>query len=112
MAHELAEGAKTSIKVHGLNKIIDIEVYKESPEMATGNCSGIMYFTRITLNELCFKLRSYFSLGCTTSSGCTLGGSALGSRKETCQQSGKRAAQEILDAVSAKACVDQYVQVE
>lgn len=43
MAHDLAEGAKSSIKDYGLNKLIDIEIYKESPEMAVGNCSGIMY---------------------------------------------------------------------
>lgn len=53
----------------------------------------------------------YISLGCQTTSGCSLGGSALGSRKETCLESGKRAAQEIIEAVSAKACVDQYIQV-
>lgn len=45
MAQEFAEGAKSSIKGFGLNQIIDIEVYKESPDMAIGNCSGIMYFT-------------------------------------------------------------------
>lgn len=35
----------------------------------------------------------------------------MGSRKETCYDSGKRAAHELWEAVSVKSCVDQYVQV-
>lgn len=42
MAHEFSDGAKIAIKKLGLNKFIEIEVYKESPDMAVGNCSGIM----------------------------------------------------------------------
>lgn len=38
----MSTGAKNSLKNLNLNKHIDIEVYKETPEMARDNCSGIM----------------------------------------------------------------------
>lgn len=70
-------------------------------------------------NTFCETLSSnhyfYFAntcrLGCKTNTNCVLGGSALGSRKESCFDSGKRAAKEIVDCVSIKACVDEHVQV-
>lgn len=50
-------------------------------------------------------------MGCQTSTGCTLGGSALGSVKVGNAQCGRSAADELLvGGVSTKACVDQYVQ--
>lgn len=58
MAHELAEGAKSSIKSCGLNKSIDIEVYKESPDMASENGSGIMYLILHESLITVMKLRS------------------------------------------------------
>lgn len=42
MANELADGAKAEMKKLRLNKSINIEAYKESAEVASGNCSGIM----------------------------------------------------------------------
>lgn len=39
-----------------------------------------------------------------------MGGSALGSRKETPFETGKRAGNEIAHSVNARACIDQYVQ--
>lgn len=42
MAHEITEGAKSAIKTLQINKSIDIETYKESADVANGNCSGIM----------------------------------------------------------------------
>lgn len=42
MADEMAEGAKSEIKKLRPNKSIDIEAYKESADVASGNCSGIM----------------------------------------------------------------------
>lgn len=43
MAHEMAEAAKVTIKANQPNKSIEIEAYKERPEIAFGNCSGIVY---------------------------------------------------------------------
>lgn len=42
MANELAEGAKSEIKKLGMNNPINFEAYKESADVATSNCSGIM----------------------------------------------------------------------
>jgi len=91
MANEITEGAKSKIKTLNLNKVINIETYKESVDIASGNCSGII-------------------LGCKTTTNCILGGSALGSRKETCFNSGERSAGEIVDLIPIKACVDDHVQ--
>lgn len=51
------------------------------------------------------------SLGCETTTNCIVGGSALGSRKETPFETGKRAGEEIVHSVEPRACVDQYMQV-
>lgn len=51
-------------------------------------------------------------MGCETTTNCIVGGSALGSRKESLFETGKRAAKEIVDSVESRACVDQYVQVK
>lgn len=45
-----------------------------------------------------------------TSTGCVLGGSALGKRNERSEDTGKTAAQEILTAVQEGACVDKHSQ--
>lgn len=42
MANELTDGAKSAIKKLRTNKAINIETYKESADVASGNCSGIM----------------------------------------------------------------------
>lgn len=49
-------------------------------------------------------------MGCSTTSNCILGGSALGSNKLSNFETGKKAAEELLNSVSVRACVDQYVQ--
>lgn len=42
MANELAEGAKSEIKKLRTNTAVNIEAYKESVDVASGNCSGIV----------------------------------------------------------------------
>lgn len=84
----MEQGAK---RAAGPNYQIDIDVYKEDVDIARDNCSGIV---------LC----------CETSTNCILGGSNLGSRKESSSASGQKAMQEILDATSVEACVDAHVQ--
>lgn len=39
-----------------------------------------------------------------------LGGSALGSRKETSYETGRRAVNELVRSIEGGSCVDQYVQ--
>uniref|UniRef100_A0A182UC75 RNA 3'-terminal phosphate cyclase n=1 Tax=Anopheles melas TaxID=34690 RepID=A0A182UC75_9DIPT len=91
IAHEMSSGAK-SILNQIANSRADIEVYKESMDMAPeGNCSGII-------------------IGCETSTGAIIGGSALGEARKKSFQSGEEAAHEIQSAISVGACVDRHVQ--
>lgn len=87
----MSAGAKSILQKCVTNKPINIEVYKEAPEMTISDCSGII-------------------IGCKTSTNCIIGGSALGNRKESSFESGKKAAQEIFNAISINACVDEHVQ--
>ena len=45
------------------------------------------------------------------STGCILGGSALGSPRSSGEAVGKKAAEELLEAVETGGCVDKYIQV-
>lgn len=51
-----------------------------------------------------------FSLVAETNTGCVLGGSALGKREERAEETGKRAAEELYNAVKEGVCVDKYIQ--
>lgn len=70
---------------------INIETYKEAQNASYGNGSGIVLVAK-------------------TSTGCILGGSALGSPKVTPRDTGKKCAEELLEAVECGGCVDKYVQ--
>jgi len=70
---------------------VNIETYKESPNAAFGNGSGIVVVAR-------------------TSTGCVLGGGALGTPKESTEETGRKAAHDLLEAVECGGCVDKYVQ--
>lgn len=87
----MSAGAKQIFGNYSSTGGINIEVYKESPEMANADCSGII-------------------IGCETSTQCVIGGSALGNKKESPNRSGSNAAQEVINTVALKACVDCYVQ--
>lgn len=45
-----------------------------------------------------------------TTSKCILGGSALGSRKETSYETGRRAVHDLVQSIENGSCVDRYVQ--
>lgn len=45
-----------------------------------------------------------------TSTGCILGGSALGKREERPEETGRRAGEELLCAIREGACVDKHTQ--
>ena len=51
------------------------------------------------------------SLHLILSTGCILGGSALGSPRSSGEAVGKKAAEELLEAVETGGCVDKYIQV-
>jgi RNA 3'-terminal phosphate cyclase len=70
----------------------------------------------MTLIFGCFDVLSHlehffaFSLVAETSTGCLLGGSALGKRNVKAEQVGQKAADELLQSINTKACVDSYSQ--
>lgn len=96
-AHTMASDAETIVT----NKLmksnirvppITIEAYREDRAMAVGNGSGI-------------------NIVCNTSTGCVLGGSGLGSRRDQEGPSpGETAANEILKPILTGACVDEHTQ--
>jgi len=70
---------------------VGIETYKEDTATAQGSGSGIVLVAR-------------------TSTGCILGGSALGSPRVAAESTGRKAAEELLEAVEAGGTVDKYIQ--
>lgn len=63
-------------------------------------------------NKLTNNLQHFIivSLVAETSTGCILGGSALGGRQLKAEQVGEKAADELLQSISTGACVDSYSQ--
>merc|ERR1719450_1012370 len=84
MAEEMTFAAIKHLKTSGCDAIrnvrIDVETYKEDKDCCPHNGSGIV-------------------LVASTSTGCILGGSALGSVKFSPQQTGIKAAEELLEAI-------------
>lgn len=109
-AHDMAKAAIDVLRREYPNVAINIERYQEAPAMAEGNGSGIMYdYFRflVSWNNFCFVFR----LVCKTTTGCVLGGSAIGNnRKCSASESGRLAALELLEDLQSGACVDRYVQ--
>jgi len=69
---------------------------------------GIGYSVIILLSPL--KHFIFFSIFAETSTGCLLGGSALGKRELKAEEVGRKAADELLQSVNTRACVDSYAQ--
>lgn len=95
LAEQFANAARNTLqKELSINRSnIDIDVYEESHDIASrGNkCGGII-------------------LGCKTTSGCVLGGSALNGRQTTTQYVGEKAATEITKMIEKRSCIDEHVQ--
>ncbi|EFA07135.2 RNA 3'-terminal phosphate cyclase [Tribolium castaneum] len=89
MSHLMADSATHCLKRFCNN--IKIERYKELRNVAPDNCSGII-------------------LVAETDTGCVLGGSALGKRGESAEETGKRAAVELVKSIEEGACVDGHSQ--
>lgn len=90
-AFKITEGIKKQLNDLPENVPIAIETYKESPDMAKGNCSGTV-------------------LICETTSKCCIGSSSLGKSKESAFDTGQKAAREIHDCIRQKVCVDAFTQ--
>ncbi|XP_069673562.1 RNA 3'-terminal phosphate cyclase [Periplaneta americana] len=91
VAHLMADSAVQTLRSALRNVDVNIERYKEHPDEAVGTGSGI-------------------NLVAETSTGCLLGGSALGKRELKAEQVGQNAANELLQSINAGACVDSYSQ--
>jgi len=95
VAEEMTYSAKKHLKSSGCELIdnisIDIETYKEDRDCCPFNGNGIVIVAK-------------------TSTGCILGGSALGSNKKSPREAGITAAEEFLEAVDCGGCVDKHIQ--
>lgn len=91
MAHKMADSATKLIRQHYSQIKINIERYKERPEMAIGNGSGII-------------------LVAETTTGCIIGSSGLGKRSMTPEDTGRTVGQELVNNLLEGCCVDNYAQ--
>lgn len=64
----------------------------------------------ILLKSVRFSFILARRMGCETTTNCVLGGSALGSRRETSYETGRRAANDLGQSLEGGSCVDHYVQ--
>ncbi|XP_018575339.1 RNA 3'-terminal phosphate cyclase [Anoplophora glabripennis] len=89
LAHRLADSAISCLQ--DIFKGIRIERYKENTNIAPDNCAGMV-------------------LVAETDTGCILGASAIGNRNEKTEDTGKKAADELLNSIKDGACVDDHSQ--
>jgi len=95
VGEQMASAAKRQIAeadVPALRGVpVRIETYKEDASCAPHSGSGIVLVAK-------------------TSTGCILGGSALGAPRVSPEDTGAKAAEELLEAVESGGCVDKYIQ--
>ncbi|KAJ8974672.1 hypothetical protein NQ317_018510 [Molorchus minor] len=89
MNHRMANSAASIL--NKISKKVYIERYKEDRKIAPDNCAGIIVVAE-------------------TDTHCILGASAIGNRDEFSEDTGKRAAEELLKVVESGACVDDHSQ--
>lgn len=92
----IADSMKTSVEkelevLRNSNCQYQLEAYKESPDVARDNGSGVI-------------------LKATTTTNCILGSSSLGEKKVDAQALGSKAGRDLAQLVSQQVCVDSYVQ--
>nr|CAD7398544.1 unnamed protein product [Timema poppensis] len=91
VANTMADSATQALLKALPNIEVSIEAYKERTEEAIGTGSGI-------------------NIVAETSTGCLLGGSALGKRELKTEEVGVKAVEDLLQSVKTEACVDSYAQ--
>jgi len=95
VGEQMASAAKRQIAeadVPALRGVpVRIETYKEDASCAPHSGSGIVLLAK-------------------TSTGCILGGSALGAPRVSPEDTGAKAAEDLLEAVESGGCVDKYIQ--
>ena len=83
--------------------------------LTSRNCNQVEFYFYVTC-ERAFLIRRAAHVAITyrlvaeTSTGCILGGSSLGKRSEPPEQTGIKAASELITAFNEGACVDQHSQ--
>ncbi|XP_013790831.1 RNA 3'-terminal phosphate cyclase-like isoform X1 [Limulus polyphemus] len=91
VAHAMADSASRVLRQAYPGVPLKIDRIKEPSEVAVGNGSGIVIMAE-------------------TSTGCLLGGSALGRKGESAEKVGEAAAKELLDDLNCGGCVDHHLQ--
>jgi len=95
LAQQMAAAAREHLQQADSTELagaeVSIESYKEDAATAPKTGSGIVLIA-------------------TTSTGCILGGSALGSNKHSPAHTGRQAAEQLLEAVECGGCVDKFIQ--
>jgi len=95
VAEQMTNSAKQYLKEANIKALkgvpINIETYKEDSSCAPSSGSGIVLVAK-------------------TSTGCVLGGSALGAPRVSAEKTGAKAAEELLEAIECGGCVDKYIQ--
>lgn len=91
VAHAMADSASRILRQVYPGVPFKIDRVKEPSEVAVGNGSGIVIMAE-------------------TSTGCLLGGSALGRKGERAEKVGEVAAKELLDDITSGGCVDHHLQ--
>jgi RNA 3'-terminal phosphate cyclase (ATP) len=89
ISREMADAAKNALLKGGIKCEVKVDAFKEGN--AAGNGSSILVVAE-------------------TSTGCVLGGSAVGSPKEKPWVTGETAARELLDSIESRPCVDAHMQ--
>lgn len=113
MAHEMAETAANLIqKRYNKDIPMQIDVVKEPDNLAIGNGSGIMYHDSVLFHVHLFLHRTIycFSIAAETTTGCILAASALGKRNVSAHDVGIQAAEDLLEDLSYRSCVDRHLQ--
>lgn len=90
IAERMAGAARKVLRKQLPNARVQIDTVAEPPARGMGTGCGIV-------------------LAATTSTGCVLGGSALGERGRPAEDVGTAAAEELLTAANVGACVDEYL---
>ena len=95
VAEQMTAAARKHLLNSGCDDIkgveVEIQTYKEDSACSPRNGSGIVLVAR-------------------TSTGCVLGGSAVGSSKVSSEQTGRAAADSLLESVECGGCVDKFIQ--
>jgi RNA 3'-terminal phosphate cyclase (ATP) len=91
-------------------KVVALNMAKSAKSEVRLRYPAIPIHTTISFDESAIGSGSGILLVAETSTGCRLGGSALGSRQESPKESGIQAAKQLCETLEDGGCVDEYLQ--